>query len=104
MRASTLIVLLVLAIAVAVFAQQVHEYVAAPPAVWQALHDGGWPIWGSPRYSDDSTRVIFCNNDQVPFTAGELSVLRSYLDVTIVGSDSVKVWMAANGWTDRERP
>lgn len=75
-----------------------YEYVVAPPAVHSALLTQGWDISPFPRWSPDSTRVLFDRNGNIPFRSGQLDTLRSYLDVEIVPSDSIAEWSEEQGW------
>ena len=100
MRAEVLIIIIVLLIAAYALAEQPHEYIAAPVEVWETVHDVGWDVNDFPRWKPDSSLVLFDRDGNVPFEEWELNYLKSWLDVTVVGSDTIGVWMEKNDWLE----
>lgn len=74
------------------------RFAITTPAVYDSLLAAGWDIIGNPRYSDDSTQVLFDKQRNVDFTPEELAVLAD-LDVLVLAQDGVNEYVADNGFT-----
>jgi hypothetical protein len=56
--------------------------------------------FGEPRLNSDSAMCLTNKNSNLPLTPNELERVKRLLDVEIVGSDSIAVYLEENGWNE----
>ena len=75
-----------------------RDFVVSTPDVYQALIGAGWEL-SEPRYSPDSTEVLFDKPGNVDFSAAEKTALDS-AGVTRIPESVILWWMEENGWVE----
>ena len=70
------------------------------PETYQSLCVVGWSV-SQPRYSPDSTQVLFDKPGNVDFTDTESAILDS-LGAIMIPESQIQAWLNENGWTSGE--